>query len=100
MKMKPDDSSNPKETNPPPIIEITILGKSYKVEEDYLLWIFQKLGMVRYYSQFCWNAECNNCPVTFRASPQEPEQMKKACRTMARPGMSITAMREEFYKAR
>ena len=80
------------------MIEITILGKPYKVEEDYLLWIFQKFGMVRFYSQFCWNAECNNCPVTFRLNPQEPEQTKKACRTMARSGMIVTAMPEEFYK--
>ena len=92
--MKPNDSSE----RPPRIIEITILGKPCKVEEDYLLWIFQKFGMVRFYSQFCWNAECNNCPVTFKLNPQEPEQTKKACRTMACPGMIVTAMPEEFYK--
>jgi len=83
---------------PPQLIEITILGKPYRVEEDYLLWIFQKFGMVRFFSQFCWNAECNNCPVTFKLNPHEPEQKKKACRTLASPGMIITAMPEEFYK--
>jgi len=96
--MKPDNSSSSKDARAPRIIEITILGKSYKVEEDYLLWIFQKLGMVRFYSQFCWNAECNNCPVTFRISPQDPLQTKKACRTMACSGINVTAMSEEFYK--
>jgi hypothetical protein len=96
--MKPDQQSNPEDNRPPQIVEITILGKSYKVEEDYLLWIFQKLGMVRFYSQFCWNAECNNCPVTFRPDLNEPEQTKKACRTMARSGLVVTAMPEEFYK--
>jgi hypothetical protein len=96
--MKPDKLLSPKDIRPSRIIEITILDKTYKVEEDYLLWIFQKLGMVRFYSQFCWNAECNNCPVTFRMSPQEPEQTKKACRTMACSGLMVTAMSEEFYK--
>jgi hypothetical protein len=96
--MKPDQQSFSENARPPQTIEIAILGKTYKVEADYLLWVFQKLGMVRFYSQFCWNAECNNCPVTFRPNPQEPEQTKKACRTMACSGMVVTAMPEEFYK--
>ena len=80
------------------MIEISILGKSYRVEEDFLLWIFQKLGMVRFYSQFCWNAECNNCPVTFKLNTEDPEHTQKACRTRAVSGMMVTAMPEEFYK--
>jgi hypothetical protein len=88
----------PTSAHPPEMIEITILGKQYKAETDYLLWIFQKFGMVRFFSQFCWNAECNNCPVTFKLNSQDPEQTKKACRTLACSGMIVTSMPEEFYK--
>jgi hypothetical protein len=82
-----------------PTLRLVILGKEQKVPEDKLIWIFQDLGLIRFSNKFCWNGDCQNCPVSFKMTSDGEELTERACQTLAQDGMIITRMPKEFYKA-
>jgi len=80
-------------------VTITILGKSYIVPRDRLLYVFQDLDYLRARNKFCWNGECKNCVITFKASTESSVLItERACQTSASEGLCVTDMPGNFYK--
>ncbi len=44
------------------------------------------------YWDYCWNNTVGCCEMTYRASPEEPEQIGRACRVEVQPGMQIVKL--------
>ena len=79
-------------------VTITIMGKSYKVPKDKLLYVFQDLDFLRARNKFCWNGECKNCTISFRTDSDSPIVItERACQTTATQGLCVTDMPGNFY---
>ena len=78
------------------LIEIEILGKTYRVpENNSILRCLQFLDMESIsYGDFCWNGECFNCQVWLKNGEKEKAVM--ACRTNVVEGMQIVKMSEQI----
>jgi aerobic-type carbon monoxide dehydrogenase small subunit (CoxS/CutS family) len=79
-------------------VRINILGKTYVVPKDKLLYVFQDLKLLRSRNKFCWNGECKNCTISFQPEPDSSFQItERACQTTAVEGLEVTNMPAEFY---
>ncbi len=78
------------------LVEIEILGETYKVpENNTLLRCFQFLSMETIsFGDFCWNGDCLNCQVWIKNSDKEKPLM--TCRAKVEEGMQIVRMAEEI----
>ncbi len=78
------------------LVELEILGQRVEVPENNpLLRCFQYLSMRTIsYGDFCWNGECTNCQVWYRAPGESDadDRTALACRLTVREGMVITRM--------
>ncbi|MBI1823873.1 MAG: hypothetical protein HY200_00155 [Nitrospirae bacterium] len=82
-------------------VTISIMGKSYQVAKDKLLYVFQDLDLLRARNKFCWNGECKNCTISFSTS-SDPAVIitERACQTTASEGLRVVEMPEAFYLAK
>ncbi len=78
------------------LIEIEILGKTYKVpENNTLLRCFQYLSLQSIsMGEFCWNGDCLNCQVWIKNGDKEKPLM--TCRAKVEEGMEIVRMADEI----
>jgi hypothetical protein len=78
------------------LVELEILGQPVEVPENNpLLRCFQYLSMKTIsYGDFCWNGECTNCQVWYRAPGESDadDRTALACRLTVCEGMVITRM--------
>ena len=80
------------------LIEITILGKKFRVpEKNTILRAFQYLCPDTIpYGRFCWNQECQTCRVTVRLRDEKETTQALSCKLLVRPGMEITELSQEL----
>ncbi len=82
------------------LIEITILGKSFKVpEKNTCLRAFQFICPETIpYGRFCWNQECQLCRVSYTVptQPDSPPRTILACKVLVGQGMNITELSPEL----
>lgn len=74
------------------LVDIEIEGKRFQVPENNLL-----LRCVQYLvesdvilGRFCWNDECGNCELNYRAPAQQASVRARGCQTVVEPGMSLS----------
>jgi hypothetical protein len=75
------------------LIRIEILGRVFEVPENNLLlrqmqFVAPDIG----YGQYCWNGECRNCEVAYRAASGAAELPALACRIQGLAGMQVTKL--------
>lgn len=79
-------------------VTISIMGKSYLVPKDKLLYVFQDLDFLRARNKFCWNGDCKNCTISFSTTSDSPIIItERACQTTATEGLCVTNMPENFF---
>jgi len=78
------------------LIEIEILGETYRVpENNSLLRCFQYISLQSISTgEFCWNRDCMNCQVWIDNDGKEKALI--ACRANAEAGMKIVRLHEEI----
>lgn len=78
------------------LIEVEILGKTYRVpENNSILRCFQFLEMDAISNaDLCWNGECLNCQVWVKNGDKEKAVI--ACRTDAMEGMNIVRISKDI----
>jgi hypothetical protein len=74
------------------LIEITILGRVFRVPENNLLlrqmqYVAPDIGSGRY----CWNGECRYCEVDYLVG-KGPKATALSCRVRGVPGMNVTKL--------
>jgi hypothetical protein len=81
------------------LVRIRILGKSFDVpEKNMLLRCFQYLSPDTIpYGRFCWNQECQYCPVSY-ANPGVPDEARPVlyCKVIFHEGMENTDLSPEL----
>jgi hypothetical protein len=75
------------------LIRIVILDRAFDVPENNLLlrqmqYVAPDIG----YGQYCWNGECRNCEISYRAGENGAELAALACRIQGLPGMRVTKL--------
>ncbi len=82
------------------LVEITILGKKFKVpEKNICLRAFQFVSPETIpYGRFCWNQECQLCRVSYTMAnqPDVPPRPILACKVLAADGMQIVELSDEL----
>jgi len=82
------------------LVEITILGKPFKVpEKNICLRAFQYVSPETIpYGRFCWNQECQLCKVAYTMAGQEGTAPRPilACKVLVAEGMQIVELSEEL----
>ena len=82
------------------LVEITILGKPFKVpEKNICLRAFQYVSPETIpYGRFCWNQECQLCRVTYTMAGQEGTAPRPilACKVLVAEGMQIVELSDEL----
>ncbi|MEZ5306496.1 MAG: hypothetical protein R2684_05045 [Pyrinomonadaceae bacterium] len=78
------------------LIEISILGRTFKVpENNSLLRCFQYLWMDEISrGDFCWNRDCMNCQVWVESNGKDKPLI--SCRAKSQENMKIVAVRKEL----
>lgn len=85
-------------TSPPPeFVEITILGRGYRVRSDTsLVWALYDAGYITATNRFCWNGECLYCMVTVVLPHTTIAVRKKACEVYPASGLNVIRLGGEF----
>jgi hypothetical protein len=82
------------------LVEITILGKTFKVpEKNICLRAFQFVSPETIpYGRFCWNQECQLCRVAYTMQGQEnlPPRPILACKVLVSDGRQIVELSDEL----
>ncbi|MFZ5861927.1 MAG: hypothetical protein ACOYXR_03645 [Nitrospirota bacterium] len=85
-------------TSPPhPLVEITILGRCYRVRPDVsLVWALYDEGFITAANRFCWNGTCLYCMVTVVWPNTTVAVRKKACEIFPTAGLNVIRLGGEF----
>jgi hypothetical protein len=82
------------------LVEISILGKKFKVpEKNTFLRAFQYVSPETIpYGRFCWNQECQLCRIGCRSSAQAGTDARRllACKVIVADGLEITELSDEL----
>ena len=82
------------------LVEISILGKKFKVpEKNTFLRAFQYVSPETIpYGRFCWNQECQLCRIGCRSSAQANAQSRHllACKVIVAEGLEVTELSDEL----
>jgi hypothetical protein len=82
------------------LIEITIMGKTFKVpEKNTVLRVFQYVSPETIpYGRFCWNQECQLCRVGCRTKGQGSGEVRQilACKVIVGEGLEICDLSDEL----
>jgi len=82
------------------LVEITIMGKTFKVpEKNTILRVFQYVSPETIpYGRFCWNQECQLCKVGCRTKGQVDGQTRHvlACKLIVGDGLEILELSDEL----
>jgi NADH dehydrogenase/NADH:ubiquinone oxidoreductase subunit G len=82
------------------LVEISILGKKFKVpEKNTCLRAFQYVSPQTVpYGRFCWNQECQLCRVAYTMSGQADAAPRPvlACKVVVAEGMEFTQLSDEL----
>jgi hypothetical protein len=82
------------------LVEISILGKKFKVpEKNTCLRAFQYVSPETIpYGRFCWNQECQLCKIACRTSGQadSPSRHALACKLIVADGLEVTELSLEL----
>lgn len=82
------------------LVEITIMGKVFKVpEKNTVLRVFQYVSPETIpYGRFCWNQECQLCKIACRTPGQEESQRRNvlACKLIVAEGLEISELSDEL----
>ncbi len=84
--------------NPSPeFVEITILGRRYRVRSDVsLVWALYDAGYITATNRFCWNGTCLYCMVTVVLPNTSVAVRKKACEVFPASGLNVIRLGGEF----
>ncbi|MBI4164546.1 MAG: hypothetical protein HY508_02300 [Acidobacteria bacterium] len=82
------------------LVEITIMGKAFKVpEKNTVLRVFQYVSPETIpYGRFCWNQECQLCKIGCR-TPGQPDARPRqvlACKLIVADGLEISELSDEL----
>ncbi len=82
------------------LVEITIMGKTFKVpEKNTVLRVFQYVSPETIpYGRFCWNQECQLCKIACRTAGQAESQARHvlACKLIVAEGLEISELSDEL----
>ena len=82
------------------LVEISILGKKFKVpEKNTFLRAFQYVSPETIaYGRFCWNEECQLCRIGCRSGAQAEAQSRSvlACKLIVADGLEVTDASDEL----
>lgn len=82
------------------LVEITILGKAFRVpEKNICLRAFQYVSPETIpYGRFCWNQECQLCRIVYTVPHQEKSAPRPvlACKILVAEGMQIVELSDEL----
>lgn len=82
------------------LVEITILGKKFRVpEKNICLRAFQYVCPETIpYGRFCWNQECQLCRVAYTMAGEEGSKPRPilACKVLVADGMQIVELSDEL----
>jgi hypothetical protein len=82
------------------LVEITIMGKSFKVpEKNTVLRALQYVSPETIpYGRFCWNQECQLCKIGYRSGSQTDPQPRQvlACKLIVGDGLEICELSDEL----
>jgi hypothetical protein len=84
---------------PPPseLVEVTILGRRYRVRPDVsLVWVLYDEGFITETNRFCWNGTCLYCMVTIVLPDTTTAVRKKACEVYPTSGLHVIRLGGEF----
>ena len=81
----------------PAYVEITILGRCYRVRSDVtLVWALYDEGFIAAANRFCWNGTCLYCMVTVILPNTTVAVRKKACEIYPASGLNVIRLGGEF----
>ena len=86
-------------TTPPAraLVDITILGREYRVRSDVsLVWALYDEGYIAASNRFCWNGTCLYCTVTLVLPNSTIAVKAKACEVYPTPGLAVIKLGGEF----
>ncbi len=91
-------SAVPPAASPPPaFVEITILGRRYRVRSDVsLVWVLYDEGYITATNRLCWNGTCLDCMVTVVLANTTVAVRKKACEIYPALGLNVIRLGGEF----
>ena len=82
------------------LVEISIMGKKFKVpEKNTFLRAFQFVSPETIpYGRFCWNQECQLCRIGCRSTAQAGAQPRHllACKVLVADGLEVTELSDEL----
>lgn len=81
----------------PSWVDITILGRRYRVRSDVsLVWVLYDEGYIAASNQFCWNGTCLYCAVTLLPPNATIAVKAKACEVFPSQGLAVIKLGGEF----
>jgi aerobic-type carbon monoxide dehydrogenase small subunit (CoxS/CutS family) len=81
----------------PAAVDITILGRRYRVRPDVsLVWALYDEGYIAASNRFCWNATCLYCMVTVVLPNSTVAVRAKACEVYPTQGLAVIKLGGEF----
>jgi hypothetical protein len=88
----------PSSTPPAPaLVDITILGRRYRVRSDVsLVWALYDEGYIAASNRFCWNGTCLYCMVTLVLPNSTIAVRAKACEVYPTRGLAVINLGGEF----
>ncbi len=80
------------------LVEISILGKKFKVpEKNSLLRCFQYISPETIpYGRFCWNQDCQYCRIQCRLPDDDQPREMLSCKFLVMDEMAITELTPEL----
>jgi hypothetical protein len=79
------------------LVEVTILGRRYRVRPDVsLVWVLYDKGYITATNRFCWNGTCLYCMVTIVLPDTTVAVRKKACEVYPTSGLNVIRLGGEF----
>lgn len=82
------------------LVEITIMGKTFKVpEKNTVLRALQYVSPETIpYGRFCWNQECQLCKIGYQSASQAAPQRRQvlACKLIVGDGLEICELSDEL----